>query len=259
MFGKFSFNKKGNMEKNVPVPGKVPEHVAIIMDGNGRWAKRRGLPRIAGHREAMKTVKRITREAQNIGIKILTLYTFSTENWKRPKNEVDFLMRLPEQFLNSYLAELIENNVQVQVMGDMSRVPDYTLAAIHQAVERTKSNDGMVLNFALNYGSYAEITEAVKKIARDVLDKKLEINELQPQDISKRLISPQLPNPDLLIRTGGEVRLSNFMLWQMAYTEFYFSDIFWPDFNEKNLHEAVRSFAVRQRRFGGVKPEEGSQ
>ncbi|MFX3618491.1 MAG: isoprenyl transferase [Sporolactobacillus sp.] len=256
MFGKFSFNKKGNTEEkalNGPASEKIPAHVAIIMDGNGRWAQHRGLPRIAGHREAMKTVKRITREAQNIGIKVLTLYTFSTENWKRPKNEVDFLMKLPQQFLNSYLVELIENNVQVQVMGDMSRIPDYTLAAIHQAVEQTKTNDGMILNFALNYGSYAEITEAVKQIARDVLNNKLDINALQPQDISARLISPTLPNPDLLIRTGGEVRLSNFMLWQLAYTEFYFSDVFWPDFNEENLHEAVRSFAERQRRFGGVR------
>ncbi|MDN3953972.1 isoprenyl transferase [Sporolactobacillus laevolacticus] len=236
---------------------KIPKHVAIIMDGNGRWAKKRGLPRIAGHREAMKTVKRVTKEADRLGVKVLTLYTFSTENWKRPKNEVDFLMKLPEQFLNTYLVELIEQNVRVQAMGDLSRLPSYTLKAVESAIERTKNNTGLVLNFALNYGSHAEIVDAVKTIVRKVQEQELVVEEVTEQVISQHLMCPSLPDPDLLIRTGGELRLSNFMLWQLAYTELYFSEEYWPDFDEQSLRNAIQSFAARQRRYGGL--EKGSE
>ncbi|CAM3075180.1 isoprenyl transferase [Sporolactobacillus spathodeae] len=255
MFGKFSLNKKGNSELPAVNPSelsRIPEHVAIIMDGNGRWAQRRGLPRIAGHREAMKTVKRITAEAQHLGVKVLTLYTFSTENWKRPKAEVDFLMKLPEQFLHSYLVELKKNNVQVQVMGDLSIIPEHTLLAVNQAISETKNNSGLILNFALNYGSYAELTQAIKRIAQDVLDRKLAIDAIDVQAVSARLLNPELPAPDLLIRTGGELRLSNFMLWQLAYTELYFTDVYWPDFAEEDLRQAIHSFSERQRRYGGL-------
>ncbi|MFT8707922.1 MAG: isoprenyl transferase [Sporolactobacillus sp.] len=262
MFGKFSLNKKEKPVQKSAASGKplqIPGHVAIIMDGNGRWAKRRGLPRIAGHREAMKTVKRITAEAQRLGVRVLTLYTFSTENWKRPKAEVDFLMKLPEQFLNAYLVELKANNVQVQVMGDLSAIPGATLRAVNQAVTETSSNTGLILNFALNYGSYDELTQAVRKIAQDVLDQKLTISAIDTKEINSRLLSPELPAPDLLIRTGGELRLSNFMLWQLAYTELYFTDVFWPDFKEEDLREALHSFSERQRRFGGLGRADGDR
>ncbi|QAA22371.1 isoprenyl transferase [Sporolactobacillus terrae] len=255
MFEKFSLNKgKTAMPKHEDTKSiSIPNHVAIIMDGNGRWAKKRGLPRVAGHREAMKTIKRVTKEADRLGVKVLTLYAFSTENWKRPKAEVDFLMKLPQQFLNSYLKELIEQNVQVKAMGDLSRLPTYTLSAVNDAIEKTKANSGLILNFALNYGSHAEIVQAVKKIIREAHS---------PEDISEKMIadhmiSPALPDPDLLIRTGGEIRLSNFMLWQLAYTELYFSEEYWPDFNEQSLQDAVRAFSSRQRRFGGL--AEGSE
>lgn len=260
MFEKFSFNMgktdtpKQQKDMNT---GKIPQHVAIIMDGNGRWAKKRGLPRIAGHREALKTIKRVTKEADRLGIKVLTLYAFSTENWKRPKAEVEFLMKLPQQFLNTYLAELIEQNVQVQAMGDLSRIPSYTLKAVESAIERTKENTGLILNFALNYGSHAEIVTAVKNIICEVNDQQLELDNVTEKVIAEHMMSQALPDPDLLIRTGGEIRLSNFMLWQLAYTELYFSDEFWPDFNEISLQEAVQTFATRQRRYGGL--EEGSE
>nr|WP_100487712.1 isoprenyl transferase [Sporolactobacillus pectinivorans] len=258
MLGKFSFLKNGKSEKKEQVfsdAHRVPEHVAIIMDGNGRWAQRRGLPRIAGHREALKTIKKITNEAQRLGVKVLTLYAFSTENWKRPKTEVEFLMKLPEQFLNSYLVELIENNVQVRVMGDMARIPAHTIRAVNQAIEKTKKNSGLVLNFALNYGSHAEIVEAVRSLVRDALDHKIEPDSIDEQLLSERMLSPLLPDPDLLIRTGGEIRLSNFMLWQMAYTELYFTEIYWPDFSESDLRTAIFEFSTRQRRYGGIKEE----
>ncbi|MDF2911046.1 MAG: isoprenyl transferase [Sporolactobacillus laevolacticus] len=259
MFEKFSFNmgKKDKTNRDEQRDLKIPKHVAIIMDGNGRWAKKRGLPRIAGHREAMKTVKRVTKEADRLGVKVLTLYTFSTENWKRPKNEVDFLMKLPEQFLNTYLVELIEQNVRVQAMGDLSRLPSYTLKAVESAIERTKNNTGLVLNFALNYGSHAEIVDAVKTIVRKVQEQELVVEEVTEQVISQHLMCPSLPDPDLLIRTGGELRLSNFMLWQLAYTELYFSEEYWPDFDEQSLRNAIQSFAARQRRYGGL--EKGSE
>jgi len=242
--------KNGNVEEKTF--NKVPRHIAIIMDGNGRWAKRRGLPRVAGHREGMKVVKKIVREANNLGVEFLTLYAFSTENWKRPKDEVDFLMKLPEQFLNSYLTELIEKNVRVCVMGDESRLPKSTQNAVNIAKERTASNDGMILNFALNYGSRLEITEAVKCIADDVANGVINPSDITEEMIKHHLLSPHLPDPDLLIRTSGELRLSNFMLWQLAYTELWFTDVYWPDFNEGHLHEAIDHYSGRSRRFGGV-------
>lgn len=262
MFEKFSLNKSGKTDKQQPLSAsvqKIPEHVAIIMDGNGRWAQKRSLPRIAGHREALKTVKKVTLEAQQLGVKVLTLYAFSTENWKRPRAEVEFLMKLPGQFLNSYLVELIENNVQVRVMGDMTRIPQYTMRAVNQAIERTKNNSGLILNFALNYGSHSEMVTAVKTMIRDVQAKRLDPEQIDEKILSGYMLSPSLPNPDLLIRTGGEIRLSNFMLWQVAYTELYFTDIYWPDFSEKDLQNAVREFSTRQRRYGGLNEEEGGK
>jgi undecaprenyl diphosphate synthase len=232
--------------------GEIPNHIAIIMDGNGRWAKKRALPRIAGHHEGMKVVRKITKQANELNVKALTLYAFSTENWKRPKTEVDYLMKLPEEFLNTYLPELIEENVQVRIMGDKDRLPPYTLRAIEKAMRDTQNNEGLILNFALNYGSRAEIISAVQKIAIDVKKGKIEESSIDETLFSNYLMTQTLNDPDLLIRTSGEIRLSNFMLWQLAYTEFWFTDVLWPDFNEQNLLQAIHTYQQRGRRFGGV-------
>jgi len=230
----------------------LPQHVAIIMDGNGRWAKKRALPRMAGHYEGMQVVRKITRCANNIGIKALTLYAFSTENWKRPKMEVDYLMKLPEEFLNTFLPELVEENVKVRIMGIEDQLPQHTKRAVKKAIEETKQNTGLILNFALNYGSRAEITSAVQRIAKDVEAGKLTPEAINEEVFSSYLMTNDLGDPDLLIRTSGEIRLSNFMLWQLAYTEFWFTDVLWPDFTEQHLLHAIADFQQRGRRFGGV-------
>jgi undecaprenyl diphosphate synthase len=231
---------------------RIPRHVAIIMDGNGRWAKKRGLPRVAGHREGMKVVKKVVKKANELGIEALTVYAFSTENWKRPKAEVDFIMRLPEQFLMTYLPELMEENVKVRIMGTISSLPGHTVKAVDEAVEKTANNNGLVLNFALNYGSRFEITEAVREIARDVQAGRLKEKDIDEACITSYLMSDELADPDLLIRTSGEIRLSNFMLWQLAYTELWFTDVYWPDFNDGHLLEAISEYQRRGRRYGGV-------
>jgi undecaprenyl diphosphate synthase len=252
MLRNFSKRKKQEKEIHSIETEQVPEHIAIIMDGNGRWAKQRGLPRIAGHREGTKVIKKTVKAANQLGVKVLTLYAFSTENWKRPKEEVDFLMKLPEQFLKTYLPELIEENVQVRIMGDKENLPERTIQAVNEAIHKTKQNDGLILNFAFNYGSRYEIAEAVRKIAESVSTGSMKMDEINEQSISSYLYSSELADPDLLIRTSGEIRLSNFMLWQLAYTELWFTDVFWPDFNESHLIEAIQEFQRRGRRFGGV-------
>lgn len=230
----------------------IPQHIAIIMDGNGRWAKRRGLPRIAGHRAGMKTVKEITRAANDIGVKVLTLYAFSTENWKRPKDEVEYLMRLPQEYLLTELEELIEQNVQVRMLGKPDQLPNYTLEAVHQAHEKTKKNTGLILNFALNYGSRDEMLYAIQKVAKDVQDGKLDAEEITESKFSDYLYTAGLPDPDLLIRTSGEIRLSNFMLWQLAYAEMFFSDVNWPDFSKEEFYQAIYAYQHRNRRYGAL-------
>ncbi|MFP5109809.1 isoprenyl transferase [Neobacillus sp. C211] len=258
MFNKLRLGKNRNntstlrnkIEKIKKSP--VPEHVAIIMDGNGRWAKKRALPRIAGHHEGMKVVRKTTKLANELGIKTLTLYAFSTENWKRPKNEVEYIMSLPDEFLGTFLPDLIEENVQVKMMGYKNQLPVHTLRAIEKAIEETKNNDGLVLNFALNYGSRAEILDAVKQVLNDSKSGKLNETELDEKVFSSYLMTANFTDPDLLIRTSGEIRLSNFMLWQLAYSEFWFTDVLWPDFNEEHLLEAIETFQNRQRRFGGI-------
>lgn len=207
----------------------IPAHVAIIMDGNGRWAKQRNLPRVAGHHEGMKKVRIITRIANDLGIKVLTLYAFSTENWKRPKLEIDFLMKLPGEFLSTYLPELIEQNVKVEMIGNFDMLPTHTKDAISKAIEETKHNDGLTLNFAMNYGSRLELVESVKEIAELIADGSIKPEDIDETLIGSHLMTAHLPEPDLLIRTSGEVRLSNFMLWQLAYAEFSFTDVLWPD------------------------------
>lgn len=230
----------------------LPKHVAIIMDGNGRWAKNRGMPRIAGHKEGMGVVKRIVSYASDLGVQVLTLYAFSTENWKRPKNEVEFLMKLPVDFLNTYLPELIEKNVQVRTIGDFDVLPPHTKNAVQEAIQRTKDNDGLVLNFALNYGSRFEMVHAVRQIAEKVKEGGLDPSDISEEMFSSELYTSELIEPDLLIRTSGEQRLSNFLLWQLAYAEFWFTEVYWPDFNESHFEKALYDFQNRKRRFGGV-------
>ncbi|MCM3546996.1 UDP pyrophosphate synthase [Niallia circulans] len=233
-------------------PQNIPRHVAIIMDGNGRWAKEKGLPRIAGHREGMKTVNKIVRAANTLNIEILTLYAFSTENWKRPKAEVEFLLKLPERYLKSELPTLIEENVQVRLMGSKDGLPSYTLHAVDEAIEKTKHNTGLILNFALNYGSRFELTSAMQQIAKKVQQGELKPEHITEETISAHLMSNHLRDPDLLIRTSGELRLSNFMLWQLAYSEFLFMDVYWPNFTEHHFYKAVLTYQNRGRRYGGV-------
>lgn len=235
---------------------KIPAHVAIIMDGNGRWARKRNLPRVAGHHEGMKTVRKIARTANALGIKALTLYAFSTENWKRPKLEVDFLMRLPGEFLSTYLKELIEENVKVEMIGDLSLLPSHTRKAIQKAIEATKENNGMVLNFAMNYGSRSEIVRCTQELVKKASKGEISWEEINEETINTHLMTSHLPEPDLLIRTSGEVRLSNFMLWQLAYAEFSFTEVLWPDFDEHCLLKEIKEFQSRSRRFGSVEGEE---
>jgi len=246
------FFKKKSTENHTFKEENIPKHVAIIMDGNGRWARKRAMPRIAGHHEGMKTVRKIVKEANKIGIEVLTLYAFSTENWKRPREEVDFLMKLPGEFLNTFLPDLIKENVQVRIMGKKELLPLHTVKAVDEAIHKTKNNSGLILNFALNYGSRDEITAAVKALASEVKQGKLEPSQIDDSMIEQHLMTHDLNDPDLLIRTSGEVRLSNFMLWQLAYSEFWFTEVLWPDFSEEHLREAVSQFAGRGRRYGGV-------
>lgn len=232
--------------------GNIPEHIAIIMDGNGRWAKQRGLPRIAGHHAGMKAVKKVTMAADEIGVKVLTLYAFSTENWKRPREEVDFLMKLPQEFLTLELDELVEKNVQVRMMGWKDNLPAHTLEAVETAIERTKNNTGLILNFALNYGSRHELVYAMRQAVQDIQAGRLGPEDLSEEAFSGYLLSKELPDPDLIIRTSGEIRISNFMLWQMAYSELWFTDIYWPEFNETHFYQAVSEYQRRVRRYGGI-------
>ena len=256
----FKFRKTKSSEPNstILINKEVPKHIAIIMDGNGRWAKKRHLPRVAGHKEGMNTVKKITKEASKLGVQVLTLYAFSTENWKRPKEEVSFLMQLPIDFFDTFVPELIAENVKVQVMGKIEQLPEPTQKAVYNAIEQTKDNTGMILNFALNYGSRAEIVTAVQEVAKEV-QAGLAIDDIDEQLFAQHLLTGALgdnSDPDLLIRTSGEERISNFLLWQLAYSEFYFTDTLWPDFNEHDLQVAIHNFQQRKRRFGGLNKED---
>ncbi|MEK9197805.1 isoprenyl transferase [Ureibacillus sp. 179-F W5.1 NHS] len=256
----FSKSKKGKQSSRVEEflldNECLPSHIAIIMDGNGRWAKKRAMPRIAGHHEGMQTVRKIARIADDLGIKVLTLYAFSTENWRRPKSEVDYLMSLPQMFLNSFMPELMERNIRIQMIGDKEGLPNNTKKALDEAMEKTKHNTGLILNFAMNYGSRAEIVRAMKDIMIEVNNGNISIDAIDETMIDQYLMTSNLPEPDLLIRTSGEVRLSNFMLWQLAYTEFWFTDILWPDFDHQSFMEAIHAYQKRNRRYGGLKGEE---
>ena len=227
---------------------KIPAHVAIIMDGNGRWAKARGLNRNAGHQKGVDTVREITSAAARLGMKYLTLYTFSTENWNRPSDEVAALMSL---ILTSLEEELfMKNNVRMRLIGDLSRVPDVVRESILGLQERTAANTGLTMVIALSYSARWEITEMTKAVAADAAEGKLQPQDIDEKYISQHLATNFMPDPDLLIRTGGELRLSNYLLWQCAYTELYFCDTFWPDFHEADLMKAIEWFNRRERRYG---------
>lgn len=232
--------------------GKIPEHVAIIMDGNGRWANKRSLPRIAGHRAGMKAVKEVVKAADEIGVRYMTMYAFSTENWKRPRDEVDFLMKLPQEFLSTELDELIERGVRIRMLGSKNELPSHTLKALLEAEEKTKDNSGLQLNFALNYGGRDELAKAFSVMAAQVKAGELQPEQLTEELISSYLYTSEIPDPDLLIRTSGEIRLSNFMLWQLAYTELWFTDVLWPDFTREHFYQAIVEYQGRARRYGAV-------
>lgn len=230
----------------------IPEHVGIIMDGNGRWAKKRALPRSVGHKYGAQNFRKITRYISKQGVKVLTLYAFSTENWKRPAEEVGALMKLFRQYLVDSLTDFREDDIKVVFIGDRSAFDSKLVELINESEEVAKDRKGMLLNIAMNYGSRDEILRAVKMISRDVRDNKLDPDKITEEDISSRLYTANLPDPDLIIRTGGEFRLSNFMLYQSAYSEFYSTETLWPDFHEEDFDNAVIEYNRRNRRFGGV-------
>ncbi len=231
---------------------KLPQHVAIIMDGNGRWAKSRHLPRTQGHAEGVKRVEEIIIQAHALGIKVMTLYAFSTENWARPAEEVSMLMRLFIMVLSSRVKDIAEQGVRLRFIGRRQGVPNEVLNAIDAAMDKTKHNTELIVNIAFNYGSRAEIVDAVKVLTQDVLDKKLTVDQIDEASITQYLYTAGQPEVDLLIRTSGEQRISNFLLWQLSYAEFYFTQKFWPDFNAAEFEIAIKEFARRHRRYGGV-------
>ncbi len=234
----------------------VPEHIAMIMDGNGRYAKLRNLPRIKGHYEGMQNVKRIVRHAADINLKYLTLYAFSTENWARPKSEVNYLLKLPTDFLSTFLPELIEKNVKVKTIGDFEALPKHTRKAVSTAIDKTAENTGLTLVFALNYGGRDELTGAVKDIAADISAGRLQADNIDSKTIDDYLMTKNMPDPEMIIRTSGEYRLSNFLLWQASYSELFFSNTLWPEFSTDELDDLILQYQKRERRFGGLNEED---
>lgn len=231
----------------------IPQHIAIILDGNGRWAKKKGMPRNYGHAQGSKNVERICEDAYRLGVKYLTVYAFSTENWKRPQDEVDALMNLLRNYMKTCLKTAEKNRMRVRVLGDKSALDDDIRGRIEELEEATKNNDGLNFQIALNYGSRDEMLRAMKKLCADCMDGKVAIEQIEETLFETYLDTHDIPDPDLLIRTSGEQRLSNYLLWQLAYTEFYFTDVLWPDFSKEELIKAIEYYNGRDRRFGGVK------
>lgn len=246
------FRKRKEKKENL-ISGNMPKHIAIIMDGNGRWAKERNLPRTMGHRAGVETIRRIVKECNRLGVKYLTLYAFSTENWKRPKDEVNALMKLLLEYLRKEVDELHSNNVVVNHIGDISKLPLACQEELIKAYDKTKNNTGVVLSLALNYGGRYEIIHAIKSILAQSKEGKIDINDINEESFNNYLYTAGMPDPDLIIRPSGEKRTSNFLLWQSAYSEFWYSNINWPDFTEEDLHQAIKDYQNRDRRFGGVK------
>ena len=233
----------------------IPQHVAIILDGNGRWAKKRGMPRNYGHAQGAKNVEKICEEAWRMGIKYLTVYAFSTENWNRPQNEVDALMKLLRNYMKTCLKTAAQNDMKVRVIGDITRLNEDIQKRILELEEATKDNGGLNFQIAINYGSRDEMIRAMKKLSDDCMKGSVKAEDITEELFSDYLDTKGIPDPDLLIRTSGELRLSNFLLWQLAYAEFYFTDVPWPDFTKEELEKAVVQYNSRDRRYGGVKEE----
>lgn len=229
---------------------RLPQHIAIIMDGNGRWAKLRGLPRIMGHRAGIKTVREVIKASRELGIKYLTLYAFSAENWKRPKQEVETLMGFLNEYIDKELESFVKNDIKLNVIGRISGLPDYVQPKLMKAMEKTKDCESMTLNVALNYSGRSDIVDAAKKFASLVKAGKRDLNDLNEESFSGFLYTKGQPDPDLLIRTSGEMRISNFLLWQISYSELYITPKLWPDFSKKDLEEAIAAYQKRERRFG---------
>lgn len=248
------FKKKKQLQvtKEQVLNAPLPKHIAIILDGNGRWAKKRGLPRTAGHQEGAMNVREITKLCGTLGIKALTVYAFSTENWKRPEEEVKFLMKLPLKFFDEFAPELIENDIRLKVIGNVEGLPNELQQKIIALSEKTKDNQKMTLTIALNYGSQDEIKQAVQHIASKVEQGQLAVSDITEQVIENHLMTADLPALDLMIRTSGEQRISNYLLWQLAYAELYFTSVAWPDFKEAQLYEAIYDYQQRNRRFGAL-------
>ena len=244
-----------NLIEQIKKNGNVPEHIAIIMDGNGRWARKRGQKRTEGHKAGVKAVQKVVRQAWPLGVKYLTLYTFSVENWKRPKSEVSYIMKLLYNTTRSELDELHENNVRLIATGKLSELPGTSRFMLNKAIRHTANNKGLVLNLALNYGGRTEILDAVKKIVKDVKDGVISGKRITAKMFQSYLYTSELPDPDLLIRTSGEMRLSNFLIWQTPYTELYITDVLWPDFGEEDFCKAIIDFQNRERRFGRLSRE----
>lgn len=231
----------------------IPRHIAFIMDGNGRWAKKRKMPRTYGHHEGTKTIRDIALSCNELGVKAMTVYAFSTENFARPDQEVQYIFKLPKDFFESYMKELMENNVRITTIGHLDMAPVETQEIINRAIDKTRNNTGLILCFAFIYGGRDEIVWATKKIAQKVQDGKIDVNQIDETIFSNELMTKELPEVDLMVRTSGEQRLSNFLLWQLAYAEFVFTDVFWPDFNDQELKKAIWLYQNRDRRFGGLK------
>lgn len=240
------------MKKTETKPQKTPRHVAIIMDGNGRWARQRGLPRIKGHEAGVESIRSTVRACGELGVEYLTLYAFSVENWSRPRAEVQALMRLLVFFLRKEVKELDKNNVRLRVIGRVGGLPEAVQKEIARAEEHTKRNTGLTLQLALNYGGRSEIVDAVRCIARDIRAEKVTPEEIDEQSFGRYLYAPSVPDPELLIRTSGEMRISNFLLWQVSYTELWVTPVLWPEFRKEHLIAALEDYQKRQRRFGGV-------
>jgi undecaprenyl diphosphate synthase len=232
--------------------GRMPRHIAIIMDGNGRWAKQRGLPRIAGHREGINSVREVVRATGELGVDVLTLYVFSAENWRRPQREIGALMLLLQETTKKEIRDLMTNNVRLGLIGRLEDVAPAARKVLQNAVSQTSENTGLRLNLAINYGGRRELVDAVRRLARDIREEKLDPEAVDEPLFNSYLYTRDLPDPDLLIRTSGEMRVSNFLLWQIAYTEIYVTEVLWPDFRREHLYRAILDYQSRERRFGGV-------
>lgn len=233
-------------------PERRPRHIAVIMDGNGRWAQQRNLPRIEGHRRGVTSVRRTVEECARLGIEQLTLYCLSSENWKRPRHELDFLMHLLEQYMIEERSTLMENDIVVQIIGRRDGIPERVLREMDKTIELSASNGGTRLCLAINYGGRAEMVDAVRRIAGKVRDGLLDVDAIDEQTLADHLYTAGMPDPDLLIRTAGEMRISNFLLWQISYAELWVTERCWPEFETADLHQAIRDYAARERRFGGL-------